>query len=153
MMLDVSATFFVLQRDRLPAHRAHATLPDFRRKQRQHLFPQLCGHCTVPTSTQWSTRSGAPSSSGSTTRVRKTSTNRGVNEAWSRTSLKAQLASCADVFKLLWKVEWTFLTNAQPISIVHSAINNNRSVCVKYVTIFIAFFAIFGKFRFSSFTR
>ena len=152
-MLDVFETFFVLQRDSVAAHRAHATLPDFWRKQRQHLFPQLCGHCAVPTSTQWSTSSGEPSSSGSTTRVRQTSTNRGVYAAWGRTSLKAQQASCADVLKLLWKVEWTFLTNAQPLSIIHSTINNNRSVCVKYITICIVFFAIFGKFRFSSFTR
>ena len=129
------------------------TLPDFWRRQRRHLFPQLCGHCTVPTSTQWSTRSGAPSSSGSTTRVRKTSTNRGVYAAWSRTSSKAQLMSFPDVLKLFDSRRWTFLTNAQPISIIHSTINNNRSVYVKYATIFIVFFAIFDKFRFLSFTR
>ena len=63
MMRDVSAEFFIFQKDSAAAHRARDTLRLLELETAALLFHRICGRQTVPTSLQLTTRYGASSSS------------------------------------------------------------------------------------------
>jgi len=84
MMRNVSGEFFIFQQDSAPAHRA----PDIVRllELAMLLFHRICGHQTVVTSTQSTTRYGASSSSECISHGRV------HNTEWTQAAFGARLA-------------------------------------------------------------